>query len=448
MKDVYLINPPQPKPDITLLEAAPISPPLGLSYLAGTLKPAGISITAFDFDLKSINSTYFIQKLVKDKPKIAGITCLTNTFLSAVTLAKLIKMNSPETLVVLGGQHATFCFEDVLSFGVIDVVVLGEGEETFLQLCMAVLNNADYTHIKGIAFRDEDNNLLCTRTAEVDNLDEINFPDRSIFNMKKYYDPINIISSRGCSSKCIFCSASAFRKSKAKFRSAENVLEEIGIIYRQGFRTANFMDDNFLLKKQRIDDICNGIRKKYPKLFWTCSARADCISEDNIKLLAASGCKGLHFGLETSSKESLKDIGKYLSIDRLEKALTLAYKHRIKTFCSLIIGLPNEDHEQILHNIDYAVELNNKYNASMVFGILTPYPGTPIYNESEKFGITIHSNYWPDYDIYTPVISTKHFEKEDLRALLFEAQKKYLSNLSEESMEYMAKLAMAVCSFG
>lgn len=446
MTDIYLINPPQPKPDKSILTYAPISPSLGLSYVAAALDEEDLSIKAFDFDLKDTNIGMFKESLTQDAPAIVGLTCLTNTYLTAITLAQIIKTSLPETKIILGGQHVTFCYEDALSYDFVDYVIIGEGEKSFVELCRAILNKHDVRKIKGIAFKDG-NKQVYSLPEEIEDIDSIRFPKREIFNMKKYIDPVSIISSRGCSAKCIFCSASAFRGAKVRFRSAENVLEEIKVIYDQGIRTVNFMDDNFMLKKQRVVDICKTLKKKYSAVFWTCSARADNFDKDLMKLVSASGCKGLHFGAETVSEGSQKSIGKFLSIEKLENALTLAKKYGVSTYASFIIGLPDEDEKQVRKNIDYAISLNRKYNTTAVFGILTPFPGTKIYTNPEEYGIKNLSQSFSDYDIFTPVIETRYLDQKQLRALLFDAQKEYIMNMSMPTLTRMQIYSQIVQKF-
>ena len=403
MNDIFLINPPQPKPDNLTLKYSPPSPPLGLCYLSPGLKAAGFKVTGWDFELKENTISRFLSLLAEKKPLIAGITSLTNTALTALTVAKLIKNHSPETLIALGGQHPAFCYEELLNYDFIDYILPGEAEKSFVMLCEAIKNNQNIHNIKGIAYRKQSKISISLPDIEPD-LDNIPFPDRDLFDITGYFDPVSIVSSRGCNAKCIFCSATAFRKSKVRFRSSENILAEIELVYKKGFHVVNFVDDNFLMKKQRIKEICHGIQKHFPELFWTCSARADLVDKEIIKLLAQSGCKGIHFGVETASEDSQKYIGKYLSLQKLENALIAADKNNLRTFCSFIIGLPNEDEQQIRKNIQFAINLHKRHKTSPVFGLLTPFPGTPICNNPEKYDIKIISKNYSDYDIFTPVI--------------------------------------------
>lgn len=436
MVDVYLLNPPGLKPDKMIRSYAPSSPPLGLCYLSSSLKNDNISVKAFDFDLKDTSLEFFMNNLKDDKPSIIGITSLTHNYPAAITLAKVIKEYSEEIKVVLGGNHATFCYEDILITGYVDYVVIGEAEASFAKLARALLNGGYKEEIPGIACI-KNNALSLSPPDDVVDLDTIPFPDRSLFNLEKYYDPINVISSRGCQAKCIFCSASAFRKGKTRFRSSQNFLEEIKQLYSSGFRSFNFMDDNFMLKPARTEEICKGLIKLAPEAGWTCSARAEFVNKGNIRLLAKSGCKGMHFGLESPCLETQKSIQKHLSIEKLEKALKLCRQFDIFSYCSLILGLPGENTDTINETINYAIHLNHKYHTSIVFGILTPFPGTPLYNNPQDYGIEIVSRNYMDYDIYTPVIKTQYFAPDVLRALLYDAQKAYLSGMSKQTVWQM-----------
>jgi radical SAM superfamily enzyme YgiQ (UPF0313 family) len=431
MKTILLINPPQPAPDKLTQTYSASAPSLGLAYVAAVLKKEGFSVYGLDFDQRETTIQTLTETLETVKPSIVGITSLTNTFITALTVGQMVKKHSASIKVVLGGQHPTFCYEQALQYDFIDYVIRGEGEYTFKDLCLALIANESVHSIPGVAYREGDS-IKASMPENIVDIDSIPFPVREIFDLSRYYDPISIITSRGCKAKCIFCSATAFREAKVRLRSAENVLAEIEPLYRQGHHVMNFVDDNFMLKKQRVIDICKGIKKNFPELFWTCSARADFMNKELIKLLSVSGCKGVHFGVESSSEKTQKAIGKYLSLEKLETALSLAQKYQIRTFCSFILGLPEETPEQIKQNIDYALSIHEKYNTSLVFGILTPFPGTPIFNNPDQYGIEITNHNYSDYDIYTPVLRTKYLDENSLRSLLYDAQKSYLTNMSAD----------------
>ncbi|MEW5820913.1 MAG: radical SAM protein [Cyanobacteriota bacterium] len=439
METIFLINPPQPKPNKTTIVYGPAAPPLGLCYLASKLKKDGFNVIAIDFEKKNTNISTLKEAINKHNPAVVGITCLTNTYVTALTIAKLIKSFSDTIKIVMGGQHPSFCFEEALKYDFVDFIAIGEAEKSFLDLCKAIINNSNFNHINGIAFRRDGKTLHSLPESIVD-IDNIEFPDRFVFDINSYIDPISIISSRGCAARCIFCSASAFRDAKVRFRSAKNVLEEINLLYSNDFRVFNFMDDNFMLKKQRVVDICKGLKNNMPESLWTCSARADCVDKELIKLMSYSGCKGLHFGVETASSESQKSIGKYLSLEKLDSALKLAYKYNIRTFCSFILGLPGEDINQIKKNIEYALSLYKKYKTGIVFGLLTPFPGTRVFDNAKELGIKILSRDYSQYDIYHPVIETKYFTQNQLKEILYEAQKSYLQLTSKDKLKNVIEL--------
>lgn len=437
--DILLINPPQPKPDFNLLKHTPSSPPMGLAYLATILKQNNFTLQALDFDLNNVNIDLLMTIIKEDPPKIVGITALTNTIFTAVAIAKIIKSVNPDIKIVMGGHHATNCFAECFSYRCIDFIILGEGEYSFNSLCEAIINNAVYKTISGLAYPDN-NNVYFNQPEEIINLDDVGFPDRTIFDLTQYYDPINIITTRGCSYNCIFCSAGAYRKNHVLYRSAQNVLKEIEHVYKQGYYVVNFVDDNFLIKRDRVIEICSSIKKHFPKLFWTCSARVELLNEDIIKLMASSGCKGMHFGVESCFELSQKTIGKYLSLEKLENVLKLTKKYGINSYGSFILGLPDEDIHQVRANIQYAISLHKKYTMYIVFGILTPFPGTELFNNPDKYGIKILSKNYSNFDIYTPVIETKYLSVNELQSLLFDANKMYMENLTDEAKSQMSKL--------
>lgn len=396
------------------------TPPLGLGYLAAVLERAGHEVNLIDLFKTNFEESERIIR--RENPDVVGISCLTEFRVSSIQLAHLVKAINPDIKVIMGGSHATIMYEQVLRNYPVDYVVLGEGEITMLELVSALKNNMPVDDIKGIAFMKNGTVNKTEPRQPIQDLDSLPFPAHHFFNLNSY-DPENfrlpkkfilkdgtnmtgklrktsIITSRGCPFRCQYCSTSLFWGHKWRGRSAENVLDELEMLYNNyRIRYFNSVDDAFTTNQERAIDICKGILERGLDICWTCCTRTNYVSAELLEWLAKAGCFMISYGIESGSPTILKTIHKQQSLDQIMKAFNMTHNAGITTTMLLMVGNPGESDETINETINLIKRADPTFISA---GITQIYPGTELYEIARKKGF-IDDNYWLDLNLTAPI---------------------------------------------
>ncbi len=404
MPKIIFINPPQRKVSNDTKSDELEWIPLGLCYLAAVAEKEGYTAKTLDLARDSLHHVEEVLKI--EKPDFLGISCWTDTRMSTIEVARLAKKINPNIKIIIGGSHATFFPEHMFKLAPIDVVVLGEGEETLKELLKAYTNNKSFSKIKGIAYKQK-NKIIKTQTRPlITNLDEIPFPIYNGLDIKRYRgddkfsrakDAINgmMISSRGCPYQCTFCSTCLYWERKWRARSAKNTVDEMEHIYNKyGINNIRFWDDHFTLNKARAIEICKEIikRKLHKKITWGTSLRVDCLNEETINWMKKAGCNKLIFGVESGSPTILHNIKKGFTVKNIEDAFDLCHKHKMYANASIMVGNPGENEKTVDETIKVLKKIKPD-NPIRGGSILIVFPGTEIYTAMKNKG-KINDNFW------------------------------------------------------
>lgn len=400
------------------------SPPLGLAYIASMLRQ--------DHEVKIIDSNvlnYTLKDVEREmrnfNPDIVGITSVTPSIYEAYKVAEITKKVNEDCTVILGGPHATFTPRQTLKeCKYIDIIVRGEGEETTKDLVEDIEKGAPLNEIKGITFREKDEIVDTEPRPIIKNIDDIPFPSIDLLPMHLYQANgikyTTMLTSRGCPFKCSFCSSSRLFGGQWRGRSPENVLEEIKTVYeRYGIRNIEFIDDTFTLNQERAEKICDGIIKEGLDISWGASSRVDTLSEKLVEKMKKAGCWIIFLGIESGSQKILDAIGKRITLEQAKKAVKILKDAGIQVLGSFIIGFLQDTVETINETIKFAKSLNLDYAE---FSILTPYPGTPIYDYAKKNNMLLTED-WSKYTAAEPVIKIEGVSEKQVKALF---QKAYI----------------------
>jgi len=394
-------------------------PPLGLGYLASALENNGHEVRVIDslamgYDLADVK-----RAVKKFNPELVGITATTPAIYDAYCIARVAKEVNPDCKTVLGGSHATFMARETLEeCPQVDVVVKGEGEQTIVELA----SGKTLKEIKGIAFRKKDKTRENEKRGFVKNLDEIHFPAYHLLPMNKYemrdIKFAAMVTSRGCPFQCVFCSSSKLCGKIWRGRSPENVLEEIKLLREKyGVREIEFLDDTFTLNKERTKALCALIRKEKVDITWSCSSRVDTINEELARELKEAGCHSIYLGVESGSQRSLNFLKKGIHLKQTKKAVKVLKKLSLNTVSTFIIGIPGETIKAIEKTINFAKKLTPTLAQ---FTILTPYPGTEIYEFARRNSLLLTGD-WSKYTTLDPVMKLPRLTAQKLKGLLRKA---------------------------
>ena len=417
---VTFLNPPQTNSKYKFLGV--VAPSLGIGYMAAVLEQHNIDVDVIDASALELTYDEIGEEILKRNPDVVSISALTPTIGVALDSADKIKQVKPDTIVVLGGYHPTFEFESVLEEQSVDVVVMGEGEYTLLELVQTIENGGDLRDVQGLAFHDDsDGSLVLTPDRPViADLDELPFPAFHLFPMEKYRilnittNVATIITTRGCPMQCSFCSSAALHGHKLRRRSYQNVVDEVEMrLKEQNIDTIAFMDDTFTLNKRFVYDFCAEIKRRGLKFWWGCTSRVDTLDEDLLETMKDAGCITIFIGVESADQQMLEKMNKNITVSKTESAFRLARKVGIRTIASCVIGMPEDTRESMNKTIAFVKKLNPSY---ALYSLATPYPGTRFYNETFKKNL-INIKDWSKYTLIDPVLETIDCTSAELRSI-------------------------------
>lgn len=370
---------------------------LGLLYIASVLEQGSHQVYYCNM---SAEDEFKLADLAKECD-VMGVSDMTPTFPIVQEICKISKQENENIITVVGGPHSTFMDRETLKDPYIDIVVRGEGELTFHELIEHLEKDLPLKEVKGISFKGGNKIIRNPNRQLIGNLDTLPSPAYHLLpgGLGKFH--AYIMSTRGCPYRCTFCSA---RMSKVRYFTPKRFVEEIRLCEELLGGKSNLVhvvDDTFTFNRKHANSICKLLKREGIDLSLFCNVRADTLNKDFIRTLYEDG-NFIYFGMgiESVSDPTLNLIEKGI---RYGDALT-AYS-LIKDFKSIflkiywITGLPGETHESLFNRNKEIRRLINKDMVDfMGNSVLTPYPGTPIFNFPEKYCIEITSYDWSRYD--------------------------------------------------
>lgn len=363
---------------------SPVFPPIGLGYLASIAIQKNIEFKIYDQQI-DYNIKEKIINEIKDKTKkiVFAYSVVTPAISMANEIAIFLKKTFPYSVNVFGGIHPTALPYETISNQAVDFVVKGEAETIFFNLYESILYNDDYSKIPNIVYKVNDKIIQTPTNDELVDISKLpDFP-YELFDQNKY-DLGVILSSRGCKKNCIFCSHHIISKYKIRYNKASKVVNTIELlINKYNIKHILFLDDNFLEDKNRILEICEIIREKKlnEKCKFSFQGRCDQVEENLLDVLYQSGFRTIFLGIETISKDQLRNIKKGLNPEQIKKAISIAYAKNFKIQASFIFGYPDESEADRIETLLFA--LNSPIDIAK-FNNVVPYPGTKLYDISSK----------------------------------------------------------------
>jgi radical SAM superfamily enzyme YgiQ (UPF0313 family) len=454
----------EPRPNILLLYpktgmdfGSTIAPPHALLAVAAPLVKAGYKVTLLDQRTQTINAET-LQKFISSDLVCIGISTMTGTQVRhALHLAALCREATREAAngrvpLVWGGCHPSVLPEQTAQHKDVDVVIIGEGDETFREVVEALAHRASLQAIKGIAFKDGDH-VIQTEPRPLMDVEKILPVPWELVAVEKYIHHDMYLqqssraldigqTSRGCPFQCGFCSSAAIRQRRWRAMSVDKSLAMITDAVRRFHLNGIWLrDDEFYIDRNRANAICEGIiRNDLNIAFYTSGTRVDVFgkaTDQEIATLKRAGAYTLKFGAESGSQRILNLMQKGITIEQTLEANRRCKKHGIIPAFSLIIGYPTETFEDIHQTIDLAFRLKKENPACQLetMAIYTPLPGTPDFQLALDHGLhppeTLEG--WADWI----------FDDYDLAGQrnpwFTAAERQYLGNIS-----YMSILANAI----
>lgn len=386
------------------------SPPLGIAGIAAVLEQNGYEVYAFDFYYSEWNE---VEETIRNvQPSVVGISVFSEQRASTYRLITYIRETLPSATIVLGGPHPTFLYEQLLTFFPVDACVIGEGEQTFLELIRALDAGQALSAVDGLAIRDGDRVVKTQPRQLIRNLDSLPLPAYHHFKSVDYESLAprdwmqnftiqgvpgtelkwtSAVASRGCPFNCHFCSTPATWGRGWRRFSPKRFVDELEWLCNDlEYKAIDFSDDIFTTDKKWVVEICKEMLNRDLSIAWNACTRVDCISQEMLDWMKAAGCLFVSYGIESFSPKVLDALNKRTTKERIERAVELTHLAGIETEFLLIVGSPGETDESINETIEFI-----KRTQPMIVSpsILTIFPGTTLYLQAraDKF---IDDDYW------------------------------------------------------
>lgn len=402
--------------------------PLGITYIASVLRQAGHEICLLDTNIIGIGNLE--KKLRTVDFDIAGITVLTDSFYFTEQVTSLIREISSVVPIILGGPMVTAAAEIIMNNTLADIAILGEGEETIVELINVLSKKGDLAKVRGICYKDKDNLHFTSPRPRIKNLDEIPFPAFDLFDLGFYfqsrprfsslaqlYPYLSLMTHRGCSYHCKFCQIPQIWP-KISFRSTDNTIKEL--IWQKkefGVKGVYIRDDNFGPSEKRIRLFCQNLIEAGIEMDFVCLMRATAVNHldtSTLQLMRNAGCRGVRIGIESGEEETLRKTAKGITLEDIERAIKRLQDSGFSTDGSfLMIGHPDETEK----SIDDTIEFISRLGISVLPLFAISLPGTPWYLQAEGKGLIPNEveflrelRFWQE----RPVVNMSHVSDEKL----------------------------------
>ncbi|MEW6601880.1 MAG: radical SAM protein, partial [Nitrospirota bacterium] len=301
----------------------------------------------------------------------------------------------PGPFIAAGGPYPIAVQEKCLSDSPdLDAVVTGEGEITMVEMMDRLSRGKSLEGVEGVVFRINGKIIKNPPRPLITDVDSIPFPARELLGDAMSYIPppatykrkpvAVMITARGCNRRCIFCfQIDKERKLGVRFRSVENVMEEIELCLEQGYREIKFLDDTLAADYDRAMRITEEIKRRKLNFAWFASACVHQVDKPLLKAFKEAGCWAILFGAESGVQKNLNSIRKGITVEQTRKAVKAAKEAGLTVYTPFLFGIPGQTFEDGLKTIEFACELNPDIAN---FHALTPFPGTELYDNIEKYG--------------------------------------------------------------
>jgi anaerobic magnesium-protoporphyrin IX monomethyl ester cyclase len=366
-------------------------PPLGLGYIAATLKKHGAEVELVDCTFMKFSEAAARVKFAK--PQIVGFYSMFSMKKTTLELAQTLRNEGlKNSLFVVGGPLPSWAPEGFLD--VFDVVAVGEGEQTMLELTDYVAGGKELSGVKGLVYKEGDHIIKTAPREFIEELNSLPFPTRDLFDNKAYkkyykdhfgYSITSMITSRGCPFSCDFCSRPIFG-ADMRTRLVANIVDEVEQIAALGYDRIWFADDCFTLNRNHLLAVCNEIVRRGIDVGWECLSRVDTMDDEVAEGMKRAGCIGVFFGIESGNDSVLSMMKKQITTEQAKRAVHAAKAAGLKVGAFFIVGYPGESNKTVLDTVRFASGLPLDY---LSFTMPYPIPGTPLYERVKDHGVSI-----------------------------------------------------------
>ncbi len=451
VKKVVVVNPPSPPGYFANRDSmggygqlyplgATLLPPLDIPYLAGYLEDKAVPLEVIEaqgLDLIREQLAERVAEIARTsgaEPPLVVVRTALPSLDWELGLCSAMKEAAPSVTIAVYGPIVAHVLHRVYQETFLDYVLKGEPDEAVYELAIG----RAVPEILGLSYRSDSSWRETPPRPFTKELDKLPFPKWELLPYQRYAIPkssatsavpfLPMLTSRGCPFGCHYCPYPVGQGLPWRYRSPNNVVDEIEHLVKDlGIQYILFRDPMFSLRQDRVLGICNEIRRRGLALKWKCETRPDCLNEETIRAMAAAGCDGINFGVESAEVEIQANAGrKPIAREKIIQMTALCRKHGIKTFCFFIIGLPGDTIQTVLETIGFAIRLRANW---VQFNAASPLIGTKLREWAVTKGLTTQDDY-SYVSSHEAMIGNENLSKAQVAALLRFAQifERYIIN--------------------
>jgi len=425
MLHVCLINPPGTK-TISGIQGNNPNPPIGLAYIAAAIREAGHRVTLIDATGEAMDQVkpmdqrpdILVQGLspeqvnarIPNDMDVVAIGCsFSSLWLVSRDILELVHRSHPGVPLIMGGEHPSALPEHVLQTSAADICVIGEGDETIVELLAAIEQGRPSHDVAGIVFRDGDQIVRTAPRKRMMKIDHLPLPAWDLFPMEEYISrkqnsglyqgrAMPLLATRGCPYHCTFCSSPSMWGNRYAMRDPVRVVDEMELYKaRYGATDFHLQDLTAIVNKRWILDFCNELIRRKLDIVWQLPSgtRCEAIDDEVCAKLAATGCKNLTFAPESGSEKIRQAVRKQVNMDRMMASIRAALQHKLGLDCFIVIGVPQETTETLRETLRFVRRLAWIGVQDVGISMFVPYPGSTLFKELTDAGrITMDDGYF------------------------------------------------------
>lgn len=426
--------------------------PIGSAYIAAVLKKEGHDVHVYNQDKEHYPDEHLTHHLESNHYDVIGVSVIGGYYQhrKLLGLSRAINNSKYRPFFIIGGHGPSPEPEYFLKKTMADVVVIGEGELTVVELLKAIANNSSLEGILGIAYRDGEEVVINDRRPLIKNIDSIPWPAYELFPIdyyrlmrEPYTGPSDflmpLLSGRGCIFECNFC----YRMDKGfRPRSVEAIVEEITFL-QKNYRITyiEFADELLMSSAKRTIELCEAFLSANLKFKWFCSGRLNFAKSDVLSLMKRAGCVFINYGIEAMDDQILKNMKKALTTETIIKGIEATLDAGISPGFNIIFGNIGENRATLNKGVEFLLKYDDGAQRRTIRPV-TPYPGSPLYYYAIEKGLLKDcADFYKNKHLNSDLLSVNFTELTDdqFYSALLEANMTLLRNYYQKQLEIVTR---------
>ena len=428
--------------------------PMGLAYIAAVYRNAGHDVDIYHQDIYHWPEEHLTNLLDREVYDIIGVSVIGGyyQYQKLLKISDAINVSKNRPFFILGGHGPAPEPEYFLNKTKADVVVIGEGERTSLEIIEAIENKRSLLSVNGIAFLKNGECYITEERQLIEDLDEIPLPAYDMFPME-YYSRLrfvnmassdlsaSMLSGRGCTFQCNFC----YRMDKGhRNRSVEGIVEEIKLLKNDyNVNYIIFLDELLMTSTQRTAEICNAFLKAKLNIKWSCNGRLNFAKPNILELMKKAGCVFINYGIESLDQNTLNIMNKALTVNQIHKGVQNTLSAGLSPGLNIIFGNIAEPRNALEMGVEFLLKYDDHAQMRTIRPV-TPYPGTPLYHYAIEQGLLKDcEDFYTNKHVNSDLLSVNFTELSDdeFHEALFQANKKLINAYFARQMQVAEKNA-------